>query len=111
MVSGETLNFDAITVNAKDFITHYWNEPKKEVNDCPTCGKNGIVFAGDEVDLFTKEKSKAEIWSEQIQIPAPKNENPNGQIESIPTYEFIISTYRGLITGDDDNRLFPLRIM
>lgn len=52
MVSGEIINFDGIAVDSKEFKTYTWNEPSSEGNDCPTCGNDGIVFAGDDVDLL-----------------------------------------------------------
>lgn len=56
IVSGEKLDLDGIAVDAKDFRTHIWKEPSKKINDCPTCGDAGIVFAGDDVDLLCIEE-------------------------------------------------------
>ncbi|MCK5127309.1 MAG: ThiF family adenylyltransferase [candidate division Zixibacteria bacterium] len=61
MVSGEEINFDGIAIDARNFRTHVWKETVKSENDCVTCGKDGIVFAGDDVDLLCGEEIEREL--------------------------------------------------
>lgn len=50
--------FDGIAVDALNFHTYTWTERKTEPNNCPICGKNGIIFSGDKAPLLTKENSQ-----------------------------------------------------
>ena len=61
MVSEEALDFDGIAIDAKDFKTYTWKEPRKKINHCPTCGVDGIVFQGDDVDLLCRDTSESEF--------------------------------------------------
>ena len=58
MVSGSELNFDGVAIDAKGMISYTWKEANKDTDDCLTCGQNGVVFRGDEVDLLCKERSE-----------------------------------------------------
>jgi len=53
--SGERSGFDGIAIDAADYRAYTWLEKKESANGCPICGKNGIVFDGDKVELLTRE--------------------------------------------------------
>jgi hypothetical protein len=64
-VVGEDLGFDGVYVDAVTFESKPWVEEKRE--DCSICGKDGIVFRGDDAPLITRESF------ESSQLP----QNPN----------------------------------
>ncbi len=47
--------FDGIAIDALNFNTYTWTERKTNPNDCPICGRNGIIFAGNKAELLIKE--------------------------------------------------------
>ena len=61
MITGEEIDFNGIAVDAKDYKSYTWQEPAKKINDCPTCGKDGIVFGGDDIDLLCQDESEIDI--------------------------------------------------
>ncbi|MCH9032287.1 MAG: hypothetical protein IIB00_08525 [candidate division Zixibacteria bacterium] len=68
IVSGENLDFDGIAVDAKGFRTYGWFESARKDKICPTCGYDGIVFQGDDVDLLCRESDDAELDIELLEI-------------------------------------------
>jgi len=86
MITGEEIDFDGIAVDAKDYKSYTWQEPGKKINDCPTCGTDGIVFGGDDVDLLCRDGSSIDIV---INKPAAElkfivnNDIENNQINEI----------------------------
>jgi molybdopterin/thiamine biosynthesis adenylyltransferase len=63
-MAGEKLDYDGICIDGLTFQTYPWSEKAKRdqcgVNNCPVCGKNGVVFAGDNVDLMVRDTGKME---------------------------------------------------
>ncbi len=103
MVSGENLDFDGISINAKDFQSCPWKEPKKEINFCPTCGVNGILMQGDEVDLLCREEKEAEFDVQDIKDSNHlENKFSNKSTEQLER-EFHVDYYPRLILGKDES--------
>jgi len=82
MITGEIIDFDGIAVDAKDYKSYTWKEPTKKINDCPTCGKDGIVFGGDDVDLLCRDGSGTDIKDLIIENNNVKDEPNNGVIQN-----------------------------
>ncbi len=61
MVSGDRLDYDGISVDAKEFSTRTWQESPDQHTTCPVCGEDGIVFAGDTAELLTRDSSDNDI--------------------------------------------------
>ena len=101
----------SVAIDAKDFKTNCWKETPKEVNDCPTCGRNGIVFSGEDADLLTKEKPDDSPIV--LEMEALSSKNPAGIKGSaeIPDYEFYVPHYRGLIMGDESGNFLNIKVM
>lgn len=101
MLCGEKLEFDGISINAKDFQSQPWNEPSKKVNECPTCGTGGIVFQADDVDLLCRESRESEIDDFTLVHPVTKSEINEG-IEILDR-EIPISSFPKLVLGRDES--------
>ena len=108
MVSGEEIDFDGIAIDAKDFKSHTWKEPRRSINDCTTCGADGIVFKGDDVDVLCKEHNDPEIiqsinTSTDNYKGATHNENAKVNICASGSINYVI--------GDIKNSQFPSEFM
>lgn len=111
IVSGDNLDIDGVAIDAKNFTASNWKEETKEKNDCPTCGINGIVFAGDDADLLTKEISDT---APIIPFVADQTERSRKGIKSsreVPSYEFYLPHYRGVIMGDESGNFLNIKVM
>ncbi|MCP4603460.1 MAG: ThiF family adenylyltransferase [Proteobacteria bacterium] len=99
MVTGEDLDFDGIAIDARGLESSTWKELSKTNMGCPTCGRNGIVFGGDDVDLLCidePELNEAEIKAGT----SSTTDNPQrikGRIER----EMPIPRCPGTIIGDN----------
>jgi len=101
IVAGENLDFDGLAINAKDFKTYTWNEPKINQNDCPTCGENGIVFQGDDADLLHRDNDESEYF--------PRINLNRGSYEDATNKENIFENIfnNNFVIGDSRNSQFP----
>jgi hypothetical protein len=61
MAAGDDVDFDGLAIDAKDYRAYSWNEENRNDGNCPTCGTNGIVLGGDNVDLLTRELSTVNV--------------------------------------------------
>jgi molybdopterin/thiamine biosynthesis adenylyltransferase len=72
-VSGEELGFDGFAYDAKNYSSYTWTEKKCKPNNCPVCGKNGIVFAGDDAELLVRNFEKLEDDAEELEEKSVNN--------------------------------------
>lgn len=61
ILSGERFDFDVVTLDAKNLILDCWKMKKEEALDCPICGKDGIIFKGDDADLLCRENNEDDL--------------------------------------------------
>jgi len=104
MIIGEAIDFDGIAVDAKDFISYTWKESTKISNDCPTCGKEGIVFAGDDADLLCKDEPEIDV--EGIGMHISTTEEGTQKVAAVVERELPIHSYLNLIFGQDMGNRF-----
>lgn len=77
-VVGEDLAFDGVSVDAVTFESRPWIEEKRD--DCCICGKDGVVFRGDDVPLLTRESF------DSSQLPeSPKKSAAQKQVDKDET--------------------------
>jgi len=104
LISEEELDFDGIAINAKDFKSCPWNEPRKKANNCPTCGMGGIVFQGDDVNLLYRDSNKDQFIpvnsaNANNHVKATNKENTAANMFAIDFTSFVI--------GDNRSNQFP----
>ncbi len=99
IVSGETLQFDGIAIDAEDFSTHTWKEDIKAKDDCPTCGRHGIVFAGDDADLLTKEAIDVEVGVNSLERLDTAATSDRYQVTEVTEMEQHIPFYTDFVIG------------
>jgi len=61
IITGEQIDFDGIAVDAKGFKAYCWKEVDDNTHDCLTCGRHGVVFRGDDVDLLVREQAGFDV--------------------------------------------------
>lgn len=108
MVSGEKLSFDGIAIDAKGLKTYTWKESAQEIHDCPTCGRNGIVFAGDDVDLLCRDES--EVDRGEIETENPTNNDDSERVSVQSDRDMPFPLHQGIIIGETMDNPFCLRL-
>lgn len=81
MITGEEIDFDGLAIDARNYKSYTWIESAKKTNDCLTCGKDGIVFSGDNVDLLCRDECDIEIESLTTKKNDVKDEPNDGVIK------------------------------
>ena len=108
LVAGEQFDIDGISINALDLTACPWKGDRTTENNCPTCGRGGVTFSGDSVDLLAKEESESEVF------PAPSPVEPvrkSGYVltHAVAAFWSAAPTYTGIVVGDDYSGQFDLR--
>lgn len=104
MAVGKDQDFDVISIDAKDFKSFPWNIAKKQINNCPTCSVNGVVFKGDEADLLCREDEHEVIVFSGLGTQ-PKVGRANSNSIYLNT-EFPIPPYPNFILGKNESAPF-----
>lgn len=108
MITGEAIDFDGITVDARDFMSYTWKDARKTSNDCPTCGHDGVVFAGDDADSLCKDEPDVDV--EGIGMYISTTDEGTQKIADVIDRELPIHSYLNLIFGQDMANRFDFRI-
>jgi len=74
LVSGASIDFDGVAVDALTFTTHAWSEERLSPNNCHYCGEHGSLMRGDSAEMVCRTKA--------ISLPELI---PSSNIESLPT--------------------------
>jgi molybdopterin/thiamine biosynthesis adenylyltransferase len=111
IVSGEKLDVDGVAIDAKSFTASCWKEETKEKKDCPTCGINGIVFAGDDAELLVREIADVTPIIPTATEQFERDQDGGKQSTLIPSFEFYLPHYRGVIMGDESGNFLNIKVM
>ena len=104
MVVGQDQDFDVISIDAKDFKSFTWKIQLRDQNQCPTCGPNGIVFQGDNVDLLCCEKEDEVFEAPNIAIKFRACGTCTDESKELP--EFPVPVYPNFILGKNESTPF-----